>query len=380
MDELQPELIPDSDEAEPNATQGQKSPLDWLRQLWVEVSEDTSNLYIDPRIDRLVNSELVSVRYLVLTQLLGKFIDHQRNTLSLQVGEAETADDEGRWDPRSFCKNFVVPWVAETGQVLGTSGDPYVSNPLRRPWISDWNPRGGASKEHVALLVEVLTEVQVQDHPKSTERQLRRCIASVVKKYNELNISFSIPQRLSLEETIRLSMAYLAEPSGGERLQIVTAALMKLIGEKFQIFDKIERQTINEADVARGRAGDITCSRDDGANLVPILTVEVKDRPITLPEIEATIEKARRNNITEVLFISFKPQDPDDTITERIRREFTLGLNIYQSDIGNLLQNLLAISNEDSRVRFLALVGEELNDRVTQPAHKLGWAELLRGL
>ena len=124
MDELQPELIPASDEGEPSADSEQWSPLDWLRHLRLEVLEDTGNLYIYPRIDRLVNSDFVSVRYMVLTQLLGKFMDHRRDALSLQRGERGTAEAEGKWNPRTFCEKFVVPWVAETGQVLGTSGSP----------------------------------------------------------------------------------------------------------------------------------------------------------------------------------------------------------------------------------------------------------------
>ena len=380
MDELQPELIPASDKGEPSADTEQWSPLDWLHQLWAEVSEDTSNLYIDPRIDRLVNADIVSVRYMVLTQLLGKFMDHRRDALSLQRGERGTAEAEGRWNPRTFCERFVVPWVAETGQVLGTSGAPYVSNPLRRPRIEGWEPSTPVGKEAAALLIEVLAEVQEQDHPKSTERQLRRCIASVVKKYNELNVSFSIPHRLSLEDTMTLTMKYLSEPSGGERLQIITAALMRLVGERFQLFDEVERQAINEADAARGRSGDITCSRSDGTDLLPVLSIEVKDRAVILHDIEATIEKARAVNITEVLFVSAEPQVPDPTITDRVRRAFSSGLNIYQSDIRNLLQIFLTMGDETSRTRFLSLVGEELNDRVTQPDHKLDWADLLRNL
>ena len=255
-----------------------------------------------------------------------------------------------------------------------------MSNPLRRPRIEGWEPSTPVGREAAALLIEVLTEVQEQDHPKSTERQLRRCIASLVKKYNELNVSFSIPHRLSLEDTMTLTMKYLSEPSGGERLQIITAALMRLVGERFQLFDEVERQAINEADAARARSGDITCSRSDGTDLLPVLSIEVKDRAVILHDIEATIGKARAVNITEVLFVSAEPQVPDPTITDRIRREFTLGLNIYQADIINLLQVLLAIGDEASRIRFLTLVGEELNDRVTQPAHKLDWADLLRNL
>ena len=81
----------------------------------------------------LLRYDVVSIRYALLTQLLGKVTDHSRDALSIQRGEADTAQAAGRWDARSFCQSSVVPWVAEAGQVLGTSPDPYVNNPLRRP-------------------------------------------------------------------------------------------------------------------------------------------------------------------------------------------------------------------------------------------------------
>ena len=378
MDELQSELIPASDEGESSE---QWSALDWLRYLWLEVLSDT-NPDIDQRFERLVDSRTVTIRYPTLTQLLGKFMDHRRDTLSIQVGDAENAEAEGRWNARTFCTHYVVPWVAETGQVLGTSNDPYVSNPLRCQWLNDYDTRSSSpkTKEEVDLLVAVLREVQEKDSPQYTKMQLRCCLASLVQKYNKLNIPFVIPQRLSLEATISLTMEYLAKRSGGERLQIITAALMKLIGERFQLFHEVQRQAINEADVARGRSGDITCSRSDGKDLLPVLSIEVKDRDINLQDIEATIYKARTNKVTDVLFISMVPQVPDTAITERVQTEFSLGLNINQSDIRTLLQVILALDDETSRTRYLELIGEELNDRVTQPAHKLAWADLLTNL
>ena len=45
-----------------------------------------------------------------------------------------------------------------------------------------------------------------------------------------------------------------------------------------------------------------------------------------------------------------------------------------------MLRVALSMAGESSRVRFLTLVGEELNDRVTQPSHKLAWQRLLQAL
>ncbi len=44
----------------------------WLRETWQSESEVVEG--DDPEVDRLVNSDLVSVRFAVLTQLLGKLV------------------------------------------------------------------------------------------------------------------------------------------------------------------------------------------------------------------------------------------------------------------------------------------------------------------
>ncbi len=111
-----------------------------------------------------------------------------------------------------------------------------------------------------------------------------------------------------------------------------------------------------------------------------ILAVEVKDRAVTLNDLNVAILKARQGSVTELLFTTAPPQIDDAAIAERTAREFGLGINVYQLDIETLLRALLTIAGETSRTHFLTLVGEELNDRVTQPSHKLAWQELLRTL
>ena len=342
--------------------------------MWLEVLAEP-NPEIDHDINELVNCSVVSIRYALLTQLLGKVSDHQRDALSMQRGDATTAEADGRWDARSFCQANVVPWVAEAEQILGTSPDPYVNNPLRRPRLdAGYEPR--RDRPLWDRLVTILRTVQERNHPAYTENQLRRCLASLVRQYNALVIRFDVPQRISLNATASLVTNYLAHSSGGERPQIIVAALMRTIGPAFGVFDRVERQAINEADVANASPGDVICYRDNEQ----ILAVEVKDRAVTLDDLDVAILKARRGGVTELLFATASSQIDAAAIVQRTAREFGLGINVYQLDIETLLQVLLTIAGEASRIRFLTLVGEELNDRVTQPAHKLAWQELLRTL
>ena len=178
------------------------APLDRLRALWLEALAN-DNPEIDDGINELINCDVVSIRYALLAQLLGKFADHNRDVLSIQRGDAGTAQAAGRWDARSFCQANVVPWVAEAGQVLGTSPDPYVNNPLRRPRLdAGYEPR--RDRALWDRLVETLSAVQEQDDPEYTETRLRQCLASLVRKYNALSVQFDVPQRISLEDALTL--------------------------------------------------------------------------------------------------------------------------------------------------------------------------------
>ena len=366
--------MPDHNDIASGEAGGIPSPSEQLQVLWLEALAEAAPR-LDDSIDELINCDVVSIRYALLTQLLGKFCDAGRDALSIQRGDAETAEAAGRWDARSFCQSYVVPWVSETGQVLGTSPDPYVNNPLRRPRLD----AGQEALRYRSLwdkLSDTLRVVQDQDDPAYTELQLRRCLASLVRKYNALAVQFDVPQRISLEVTANLVAQYLAEPSGGERPQIIVAALMRIIGYKFGLFDRVTRQAINEADAASSRPGDVICS-SDGED---VLAVEVKDRALELQDVETVIIKARRSNVTEVLFANTAPRQGSPDIAERVQREFGLGINIYELEIDTLLRVALAIAGEESRTQFLAMVGEELNERVTQPAHKLAWQQLLLDL
>ena len=342
--------------------------------MWAEVLNSPAGTP-DSSIDQLIRCPVVSIRYALVTQLLGKVVDHSRDALSIQRRDASTAGEFGRWDARSFCSANVVPWVRESGQVLGTSPDPYVNNPLRRPRL-DGGHEPVRARPLWESLVSELREVQIRNDPEFTESKLRSCLVSLVAIYRELTTEFDVPQRISLESTSRLVAGFLSESSGGERPQIVTAALMRTIGDRFGIFDEVVRQGINEADAASTSPGDVICYNQGDQ----VLAVEVKDRTIELHDVDVAIGKARRSSITEILFATVAPPSREESIESRTEREFALGINVYQTSIDALLRASLSIAGEPSRVQFLTLIGEELNDRVTQPSHKLAWQSLLQSL
>ena len=164
--------------------------LELLRALWLEIMDEPSP-DINDGIDELINCNVVSIRYALITQLLGKLVDSRRDVLSIQLGDANTAEAVGRWDARSFCQTDVVPWVREAGQVLGTSPDPYVNNPLRRPRL-DAGDESLRSRQLWDKLVAVLRTVQKTDEPEYTEAQLRLCLVSLAKLYNQLSVQFDV--------------------------------------------------------------------------------------------------------------------------------------------------------------------------------------------
>lgn len=75
----------------------------WLDEQWRRALADSSG-GTDPEIDRFVNSGVASLRFAIVTQLLGKIADPSRDLLCLQKGVARSEEDSGggRWDPRSF--------------------------------------------------------------------------------------------------------------------------------------------------------------------------------------------------------------------------------------------------------------------------------------
>ena len=321
-----------------------------------------------------INHTLVSYRFCLPIQLLGKVVNPAIDCLRLQ--KSDPSDTTG-WDARSFGKKVVATFNQRQESILGTSEDPYVGNPMRIPKML----RNDQSKKDITgwnRLVDTLAQVEQRGDPKFTTAVFRQVLLEMFRRQRSLKFSYPVPPRVSLELTISISAEFLEEKSGGDRAQALAGALFDAIGTHFGIYAQVNRARINASDEATGQAADLECLDTSGKL---ILAVEVKDRTVTLADVEGTLHKSRQRQITEILFTAKGTRaDEKQAIDERISRAFTAGQNLYIFDFFELARSVLALGGESIRITFLKKVGEHLDTWNTQPRHRQAWQKLLQKL
>jgi len=346
---------------------------DILEREWTRVLEEPASerLKFPPEISSLVGCRFVSIRYALPVQILGKVVDGNLNCLCLQKSET---DDDSRWDPRTFANKVVVPWVSANQNVLGTSADPYVGKPLRRPNIESdpGDVKGGAEWR---LLHSVLREIEDANAPEFTRLRFTETLRAICKKMSELDFDYVVPDRISMESVERLVEKFLSEQSGGARALSVAAALFCTFGKFFGICSDVRRNVINASDGSTGMAGDIECMGPDGSAK---LAVEVKDRLLTLVDVESSVLKAKKASLNELLFNApGNVASDDEGIKKYARRMWSMGMNVYSLSISDLVRVGLPLAGESSRTDFLANIGRQLDEYNTQPGDRKRWKELL---
>ena len=327
----------------------------------------------DSDIDVLANARGISIRYALVTQLLGKIADPSRSLFALQLA----AGGEGAWDARSFSTAVIVPWVAASNNVLGTSAEPYASKPLRRERLesdmsnvrrkADWN-----------RLVSLFEELEHAEHAAVVET-FRRVLRSLVRRLASQTFGYAIPQRISLPRLQAMLAAFLAEPSGGLRPLAVATALFGIVGKAFSLFSRVESQGINEADAAGGMPGDVICYCYDDPDRV-CLVVEVKDLELTLAHVESSSFKAKQSSegLSNFLFAVPGVNSADRADIEVLsEQEWASGMNIYSASIDALVDAMFVLLDERWRVELLRAIGDGLDERADQLARR-AWHDLLR--
>jgi len=345
----------------------------WLDEVWARVLSDGA-CEPDSEVDRLVNSKLVSIRYAVMTQMLGKIANKSRSLLCLQLG---TGKVPGGWDARSFCAAVIVPWVADNQHVLGRSADPYVNHPLRRPRL-DEGTNGVRDTAEWDALVAFLCPLDSAPQ-KELEAAFLRCLNSAARQMLAQSFAYEVPIRISLPQMLRALEMFLSEPSGGLRPLATTAALMAVLGDAFSLFSKVSSQGLNQADSSTGAPADVTCLDDKGK---VVLAIEVKDRALTLADIRDTRSKIQTSAdpLSNLLFaVPSVSETERSEIGEIMDGAWASGLNINQIDILDLARATFTLLSEDWRPKLLREIGSEL-DRRADHLHRRGWSDLLSAI
>ncbi len=323
-----------------------------------------------------VNHRQVTYRFRLPIQLLGKVTNPSIDSLWLQKKEGEPGDVTG-WDARSLGSKVIAPFNRKQENVLGTSGDPYVGNPMRIPRMF----RDDKSKKDIAgwnTLVDVLELVEQEGNQNFTEAVFRQVLLEILRRQQLLRFAYPVPPRVSLETAIALATAFLGEKSGGDRGQALCAALFDAIGTHFGLYAQVRRAAINASDKATGQAADLECIDTEGR---VVLAVEVKERSLTLTDLEGTLHKCRQLDVKDIFFTaqSVRPSD-QAAIDERISSAFASGQNVYVFQFLDFARSILAIGGEPIRRTFLSRIGENLDNWNIQPRHRQAWKALLESV
>jgi len=271
---------------------------------------------VQAAIARSINSSTLTYRYVLPTQLLAKCIEPGLDCRSIQVGSGL----RGAFDARSLCHTVVVDFDRANSNVLGGSKEPYLNNPLRIAAIVAPQRKAQRNKTGFDDLCLVLGFAEA--HPDVAPILLEAVLRAVHARLANVQVVYPVPNRVSLAHAQRVLSEFLAERSGGARLQAVAVALFRTIGRRLGLCAEVESANINAADQSTGRVADIECRDDEGG---VVLAVGVKDRQIELKHVQDKLPGVRERGIRELLFlVQGGVRDADDAhIKELVLRQFT---------------------------------------------------------
>ncbi len=358
---------------------------DFLTARWTQVSAaiEAEN-FADPLLpgnallrDRIVaclTSATKSYHYVLPTQVLCKCVEKRLDCHALQAAYRKP----GAFDARTVAHDVIVPFDQANHRVLGGSSEPYVNNPLRCPAVIKKYRGQQKNKTDWDNLIAVLDAVENAPSADFARRVFDQIMAETYRLLAGVQVVYATPNRVSLKQTTELVGRFTADKSGGDRLEAVCTALLRAVGAAFGLFDDIRRQKVNSADAASGMGADIECWFKGKLALL----VEVKDRSLTLTQLDAKLDVARVKRISEILFLAERGVDAEEKqqTHERIKSEFASGQNIYVSNFLDFSTGVLILLGEKGRVAFLGFVGQELDQANSSIVHRRAWSRLLKSI
>ncbi|MBM4331646.1 MAG: restriction endonuclease, SacI family [Deltaproteobacteria bacterium] len=335
-----------------------------------------SDITLCQAIQASVNHKQVAYRFCLPIQLLGKITNPMLDCLRLQKRKGDPSDVTG-WDARSLGSKVVAPFNQRQENILGTSADPYVGNPMRIPRMA----RNDQSKKDMTrwnTLVDILEQVESGGDADFIEAVFRQVLLEMFRRQKSLRFAYPLPPRISLEGALSLAQSFLQEKSGGDRSLALCGAIFDAIGIHFGLYAKVDRARINASDEATGQAADLECVDAQGK---VVLVVEVKDRTLTLTDVEGTLQKCRQRQIKDIFFTTPGVKGGEQpALNGRIARAFASGQNLYVFEFSEFARSVLALGGETIRITFLQKVGEHLDSWNTQPSHRQAWKKLLESI
>lgn len=350
-----------------------------LRTMWNEVLElkDLEASRDDELSDtlyELITKSGSTYPFMLATQLLGKATNPGLNALCIQ----DSSELDGAWDARSLASKIVTRWNDGAGKPFpGTNNDPYVNNPARYKSFGGEMASKAGNRHHYELLSSLVSRAQAGGAEEAS-RLLKLALVEARRFLESDKRDYFGPPRASVDGIMRVLAEFLDERSNGVRLQVVCYAVYLALSEEFDGIGEVTSASTNASDITSSRTGDIECKIAASVRLA----IEVKDRQLTLHDVESTALKARKNGVANVLFVvqaKSLVENPDE-VRKRIAREFARGVDLNIVAATSFLLHSLTMLSPEQRAAVLRKTHDALHEHGAHYKHVQTWMTLLKSL
>ncbi|WP_457618080.1 restriction endonuclease, SacI family [Lutibacter sp.] len=273
---------------------------------------------ISKAIKKILNGNLKTYKYVLVTALLAKATNNNIDPLSLQAG----APLKGAYDARSLCHQVLVPFERDFLQnALGGSNEPFLNKPARFTHLSTDNAvRKGKDKEILNLLIKILPKIKTSENAKDYLACALEFLNNRIKELQELHES-EIKYSPTLVEIYEFVYRFLEISYEGESSAIVVGTLEKIFHSRQKREFKVIVHKVNQSGASSKEVGDIDIFKDKQF----FYAIEIKDKDFTVYDLEHAFKKIIESGGKKGQFI----YGPNATFNER---DIIQKLKIYESN------------------------------------------------
>jgi hypothetical protein len=352
-----------------------------LQREWNNVQSSNESQYVDQhireRIKHVFDGSLLTYRYILLTNILGKATNPDIHMRSMQAGEnidVHPLEAEGAYNARSLGHKVIVEWEKENGERLGGSNEPFLNKPARDPEFALENAaRSQSAQERLYNLLETLEE-KTNAGDIDPLNVLRQALYEFLQLEPQ-TVDYEDPSEVPYRELEPLVKQYISTSGGGERLAAVAAGVYRTYYSQAGDGWMIDAEHANTADEFSKSAGDVEVFREDSL----VRAAEVKDKPAERSDIQHAITKAREAELGEYLFVlgsGWQSQSEKQAALDDIESAPIELIVVYPDE----LLSVLKFVGDAGRVEFTRVVGEYLNDMRATSNNKDEWEGIVESL
>lgn len=316
---------------------------------------------ISRRIEKILNGNHKTYKYILVNGLLAKATDDSVNPLTLQAG----SELEGAFDARSLCHKVLVQFERDfLHNALGGSNEPFLNKPARFPELSEKNAvRKGEDKKALLSLIHIFNHIKSSQESNAYLACALQCLNDRIEKLQALNES-SIIYSPTLVEVYEFVIRFCGKSFEGETSVLIVATLEKLYHASLTGNYSVVAHKVNQSGASSKEVGDIDIFKDGFFKYA----IEVKDKDFTAYDISHAFDKIIANSGEKGQFI-FGPNANHDwhdirPILKNYAKHgfFTFFMGIFQYSRAMLFK--IGTLNKQAFVDTLIESANEINAKV----------------